>query len=268
MGEKKIIFKTRDNSTLVGKIYFPFNSNKTIVFSHGWASKVQNYESFLRKLSDKYTVIAFDQRSHGQSRGKFTRKNCLTDLLDIKKSFNIENLTLMGHSMGGYCTLLSAKTTKPDSIVVFNPYFSSECLHEGLSLMLQILKKYRSTFVELDEYIPEQMIKKMGISMTRPFETTSELADMNILEHTPKAPLESRLLYFFSSNDTVIKNRKYYPVLYKKILNKMFKSPQDASHLIDGLNHNLNKMYSSTPFFANQRDEVFDKIASFIDQDK
>jgi len=46
----------------------------------------------------------------------------------------------------------------------------------------------------------------------------------------------------------------------------MFEKTIDASYLVKDLNHNLNEGYSSSPFFKENKPEIFEKISSFLDE--
>ena len=79
-------------------------SNITIVFSHGVTADHTMFEKQVEYFKAKYNVLVWDIPLHGLSRPykDFSYQNCAEDLLQILDQENIENVVLVGMSMGGY----------------------------------------------------------------------------------------------------------------------------------------------------------------------
>ena len=89
-------------------------SKKTVVFLHGLFSdkrgtKSQYLANYCRKKN--YSFLCFDFRGHGMSSGNFTDYGVgdwYKDLCNVIKSLKINNIILIGSSMGGWVAMLYA----------------------------------------------------------------------------------------------------------------------------------------------------------------
>lgn len=78
-------------------------SGPVAVIIHGLYGSSDNWRSMLKRLAERYTVYAVDQRNHGRS--PFSSSHTFNDLRDDLAEFfdnhDIEKATIIGHSMGG-----------------------------------------------------------------------------------------------------------------------------------------------------------------------
>lgn len=90
------------------------SSNKTIIFVHGASATAESLRPLAMNLSD-YNVILLDLPGHYRSEG--TARSTIKDYTDFIKDFIkalrsegivTEDITLIGHSMGGMITLQSS----------------------------------------------------------------------------------------------------------------------------------------------------------------
>jgi len=75
-----------------------------VVLTHGAGIDHREWDTQLPVLADKYRVLLWDARGHGQSRpmaGPFTMQRAADDLLAILDAVGAAQATLIGHSMGG-----------------------------------------------------------------------------------------------------------------------------------------------------------------------
>ena len=80
------------------------DSNKHILILHGFLGSGDNWISVARKLNPiGFTIHLIDQRNHGRSfhSEKFDYDLMCEDLFNYIKYHNINNIILIGHSMGG-----------------------------------------------------------------------------------------------------------------------------------------------------------------------
>jgi len=80
------------------------DSNKHLLILHGFLGSGDNWISVARKLNPiGFTIHLIDQRNHGRSfhSEKFDYDLMCEDLLNYIKHHNINNIILIGHSMGG-----------------------------------------------------------------------------------------------------------------------------------------------------------------------
>jgi len=88
------------------QIYFKdWGSGKPVVFSHGWPLSADSWEAQMLFLVSKgYRCIAHDRRGHGRSSQPSGGNNMDTfaaDLSDLIEHLQLQNVTLIGFSMGG-----------------------------------------------------------------------------------------------------------------------------------------------------------------------
>ena len=98
------------------KIAYKFfkRRKKTVIFLHGLLSdmngaKSKYFSNFCKK--NNYSFLCFDFRGHGKSSGCFTNygvSDWYNDLLKLIKFLNIQDITLIGSSMGGWVAMLYA----------------------------------------------------------------------------------------------------------------------------------------------------------------
>lgn len=92
-----------------------------IIVIHGGPGLTQDYLlPQMYKLAEKHFVIFYDQRGCGQSTGEINSKSInmetyVKDLEAIKKAFNFDKVSVLGHSWGGFLAMEYA-ITYPDSI--------------------------------------------------------------------------------------------------------------------------------------------------------
>lgn len=85
---------------------------KPIVLIHGFMGSHEYWEKVVPKLSEDYHVIAIDLPGHGDSTA-IKEEHSIEDYADVLKDFldqlNIKQITLFGHSLGGYIALAFAE---------------------------------------------------------------------------------------------------------------------------------------------------------------
>lgn len=82
----------------------------TVLLAHGFLLDLSMYRSIVPSLvAAGYRVVAFDQRSHGASRegsAGCSPEAAVDDYRVLLEHFGVERATLVGHSMGGFLSLL------------------------------------------------------------------------------------------------------------------------------------------------------------------
>ncbi|MFF2074141.1 alpha/beta fold hydrolase [Kitasatospora sp. NPDC058162] len=86
----------------------------TVVLSHGWTCSTAFWAPVIHELSDRYRVVAYDQRGHGRSeippsKARYSTRALAEDLAAVLKWAVPagERAVLAGHSMGGM-TIMAA----------------------------------------------------------------------------------------------------------------------------------------------------------------
>jgi pimeloyl-ACP methyl ester carboxylesterase len=76
-----------------------------LAFLHGATMDHQMFDEQVKAFTDEYRILAWDARGHGSSRplsGGFVLDDCADDLIAILDSLNVQQVVLVGQSMGGY----------------------------------------------------------------------------------------------------------------------------------------------------------------------
>ena len=76
-----------------------------IVMLHGFGVSGHMFDEFAERLSNRFRLIALDQRGHGDSDwaedGNYSREEFVEDLEAVRQALGIKTFVLVGHSMGG-----------------------------------------------------------------------------------------------------------------------------------------------------------------------
>lgn len=112
------------------------------VFVHGWCCSREFWRSQIQAVAKYMPVVALDLAGHGQSgkdgAGRGAKESSLThfaeDVVSVVKALNLEDVILIGHSMGGGVVLEAArkldgtvrKAVVVDTFVFDYGQFSSE----------------------------------------------------------------------------------------------------------------------------------------------
>ncbi len=83
--------------------YKKLGGGKPIIIMHGLFGASDNWLTVGKKLADTYSVYLLDLRNHGQSphSDDFSFNGMIEDLLEFRSDHNLENISLLGHSLGG-----------------------------------------------------------------------------------------------------------------------------------------------------------------------
>jgi non-heme chloroperoxidase len=130
--------------------YIRQGSGRPIVLIHGWSQCADEFKHQIEPLSARYDVIAVDQRSHGESQKvpyglKISRLS--KDLYDLLAELDLNEVALLGHSMGS-CVILCY-------LDLFGP--------ERLS---KIILVDQPPFVTSDPHWTQQELEEAGATLT------------------------------------------------------------------------------------------------------
>jgi len=88
------------------------DGKQVLVFVHGWSCDKSYWENQLEYFGKDYTVIAIDLAGHGESgmnRKEWTIGNYGKDVKAVVEKENLDDVILIGHSMGGAVVLSAAQ---------------------------------------------------------------------------------------------------------------------------------------------------------------
>lgn len=137
-------------------------SKKTVVFLHGLLSdkrgtKSQYLANYCKKKN--YSFLCFDFRGHGMSSGNFTDYGIgdwYKDLCNVIKSLKINNIILIGSSMGGWVAMLYSlrfpKKVKKLIGIASAPDFTTD-------LIMKELTKLEKKRLKMNEIVEKKINK-------------------------------------------------------------------------------------------------------------
>ena len=85
------------------------SSKNKIIILHGFLGSLDNWITFSKKISENnFEVHLLDQRNHGKSfhSNEFNYELMVKDLFEYISKFNINSVSIIGHSMGGKTAML------------------------------------------------------------------------------------------------------------------------------------------------------------------
>ena len=97
---ERLAFQTNDGAKLN---LLTSGSGRPLVMIPGWSQTAAMYKEQLQGLKGDCKVIAMDPRGHGDSENVtwgYTIQRLAMDLREVLVAFELENVALMGHSMG------------------------------------------------------------------------------------------------------------------------------------------------------------------------
>jgi pimeloyl-ACP methyl ester carboxylesterase len=89
--------------------YLEAGSGQPLLLVHGWSQAAELFRYQLDGLSDRYRVIAYDQRGHGESDKPsfgYRTARMAKDLHDFLVALDLRDVAVLGHSMG--CSVIWA----------------------------------------------------------------------------------------------------------------------------------------------------------------
>lgn len=90
-----------------------------LVFVHGWSCDKSYWKEQLEPFSHRYKVVAIDLAGHGESgtkRKNYTIESFGADVATVVNKLNLQQVILIGHSMGGDVIAAAARLLPHDHI--------------------------------------------------------------------------------------------------------------------------------------------------------
>ncbi len=184
------------------------DESRLVIFEHGFGGGHRSYMKEIEKLcSEGYRVFAYDHtgcmESGGTGAGGFSQS--LHDLDDCLKALkadaniNTSDITVIGHSWGGYSTLnIAALHPDVKKAVVFSGFVSVEKIIE--QNFSGILKGYRKHIMQIES---ESNPDYMGYDATETLKNA-----------------KTKALLIYSDNDSLVHKNIHYDALYNALKDK------------------------------------------------
>lgn len=83
--------------------YWEVGVGRPLVLIHGWSQSAEQFRYQMEGLGDRYRVIAYDQRGHGESEKPgfgYKLGRLAGDLRDVLEALDLRDVAALGHSMG------------------------------------------------------------------------------------------------------------------------------------------------------------------------
>jgi pimeloyl-ACP methyl ester carboxylesterase len=97
------------------------DGDTTLFFVHGWCINQTYWAGQVDYFKDQYKVVTLDLPGHGksdQNRSDWTIRNFASDVIMMIDALQLNNVVLIGHSMGGNI-ILEAAVAKQDAVIGF-----------------------------------------------------------------------------------------------------------------------------------------------------
>ncbi len=111
------VVKSHDGVEISYSVYG--KGSPALVFVHGWSCDQTYWKYQVPEFSKHYTVVTLDYAGHGKSganREDFTIESFGGDVAAVVNDLNLDQVILIGHSMGGY-VIIYAATKLPGKVV-------------------------------------------------------------------------------------------------------------------------------------------------------
>jgi hypothetical protein len=207
---QNVWFRSADNTKLHGW-YVPHPEPKRlIVYSHGNGEHVADHTGLLMRLQQHLhaTVFVYDYRGYGRSRGNPVERGCVADgmaaqrWLAEREGVNLEDITIMGRSLGGgvavaiaaeqgaRALVIEATFTRMTDVAAYRyPWLPVRLVMRNRYNSIRRIQKYAGPIFQshgtADEIVPLRMARKL-------FETApsrmKQFYEINFARHNDSPP--------------------------------------------------------------------------------
>jgi pimeloyl-ACP methyl ester carboxylesterase len=218
-----------------------------LIFIHGWAATHRFWKYQIPFFAQKFQVIAYDLRGHGDSEkpvSGYSIRDHLVDLESILVNAKISNPVLIGHSLGGMIALQSTldDLVDPRGLVLVgtspHPVGTRKRNLEFslLRFLIRLSRKRASKFTEKALFAPD-VNQELVEWVNAESERTPTKAILEILQHVKAFNVIPRLSEIHVP--TLIITGEYESAIDSQRLDQMVEMiPQAKSDVISGAGHN------------------------------
>ena len=172
--------------------YSRSGTNRPFIFLHGAMDNGMCYDRVAEQFTNDYDVYLLDARGHGRSSDfppDFTFSQFVNDIKDMCEHEHLQDITLMGHSMGGAEAAMFA-ATYPDlvkAVIMEDPGFmtkSSKAFMGLFGLVFALFLRHEDPPKPLSYY--EKRSKKMNASWDERDQLVWAKAQQELATHFPR----------------------------------------------------------------------------------
>ena len=224
-------------------------SGSPLRIGHGLFGTLENWGSQIKTLSEHYQVIAVDLRNHGKSPRSdvFDYQVMADDIIELMDHLGLDQIDLMGHSMGGKVSMLVAmqhperiqRLILVDIAPVQYPRHHDDVIEGLKSVNLATLKSRQEADKVLAEYVDDLsvrafLLKNLYRNEQKQFawriniDVISDQYD-NIAKAPEGTPYTGPTLFIKGANSHYIK-ADYQDAILTSFPNATYKIIQGAGH--------------------------------------
>ena len=126
----------------------------TLVLLHGFTGHARSWDAFADAMTDRYRVLALDQRGHGETAwapdGSYGRTEMVDDLAAFVKALGLSGFALLGLSMGGGVTFEYAGRRPKELARISIVDIAPEIVTEGIE-RIRTGVRAKDVFASVDE---------------------------------------------------------------------------------------------------------------------
>ncbi|MBI9103797.1 MAG: alpha/beta fold hydrolase [Spirochaetales bacterium] len=147
----------------------PSGGGAPLFFLHGFLGSGENWKGIARKFRDEYTTLCPDARNHGGSphSDEMNYELMAGDLLETADHYHLDEMILLGHSMGGKIVMETAlshpERVKALIVVDIAPAGASVKFSREMAALEHLdvshLKTRRDAMDGLEQAIPDRMVR-------------------------------------------------------------------------------------------------------------
>lgn len=248
--------------------YKKLGEGQPLIILHGLFGSSDNWQTLGKKFAENFEVYLVDQRNHGNSpkSEEFNYQLMADDLHELITDLQLENIILLGHSMGGK-TVMTFAQQYPEFIekliiVDIGPKgypMHHDIILEGLNSMdLSVIKSRGQAEKHLSNYIQDLGIKQfllknlywvekgqLGWKINIPV-LTKEMP--NIISQIPNNTVETPTLFIRGERSNYIVEDDFQAI-YDQFPNSEIETIYDAGHWVHA--ENPFSFYNMVTNFSN-----------------
>lgn len=224
---KKYVELELEGKTLAG-FHHQNNNKNVVVMFHGFTGNKTENKRLFKRLSDEletrgFDIVRFDYFGHGESDGQFsdmTFSNLLKQcerVLDYVQSFNYDDISVLGFSMGGLL-----------SLHLLQPYMKRVVL---ISPAVDFKKNINLRFDDSSKLIPNGNFDMNGLELGNKFRES--LQEVDVLQH--KNTYLNPMLFVVGDKDAAVS--------HDEVVRVSNNFPNSLIHILKDCDH----LYSSLP---------------------
>ncbi|AGR41798.1 alpha/beta hydrolase [Spiroplasma diminutum] len=270
---QSIYFKSRDQINLAGLVYEPNkNSNKWVIACHWFAghkSLALHHAMIFAKMG--YNIMVFDFRGHGQSQDDSTtmgakEKHDLMGAVDwLKENRKIDQLALMGTSMGGFVVNYCSFFYKDEFKELNLKFVVSDVAYGSVfSLFLHIRNIY---LFFLPKKRTKKVIERLILKQSKQENNLNfhEVSIFHLLREYGNKELFPTL-FLHSSDDKVTSSADTYELLIKRSFKEDDYLVFNFSMHTQGIRFHFKSFNYKIAEFINRFEEDDTKFKNIVDQ--